>query len=99
MYQPIASTREFGDALIAIQIDVVAWMKNSGRKTSVRLPKPLVDSINSRGDIAYDTVQSRFKENLAQFCPIGNWQRGKDEKGNDYIQFDLLPQYPKEFVA
>jgi hypothetical protein len=96
-YQPITSTREYSEALTKLQEDVPKFIGVAGlhTKTTVRLPKPLVDLIVKRGDMAYESVKRSLAKSLGQFCEIGDWSRGKEgpeNKRQDYIQFKLIPE-------
>ncbi len=93
-YQIITNMTEYMDALAQFQRDIPQYIQNVGglrTKVTVRLPKPLTDLVVRRGDVSYGFVSKKLTATLGQFCEIGEWFKGKDEKGHDYIQFKLIP--------
>lgn len=92
-YTTITNTTEFADALKRLQNDIPRYMAASGRrKATVSLPKPLVDLVEKRGNVSYELVKQSLNERLSQFCAIGEWERGKDDRGDNYIHFKLIPE-------
>jgi hypothetical protein len=94
VYQVITFSAEYADALRQLQNDIPRYIDASGlpTKVTVVLPKPLVRLIIKYGDTSYETVKKSLTEALSQFCAIGEWSRGQDDRKQDYIKFKLLPE-------
>lgn len=90
----ITATQVYGAALRAILNDVIVLQNHGMFRTPMRIPRSLVTAIGRRPDseMAYDEVRFGIEALLNEFCLVGNWTRGKDEEGKDYIQFYLLPE-------